>query len=445
MKDADEFDLALKDPKSLESLYQTARRENKAAEFEVEITRRYTSSPDNPLLAAWYYRLQSEARPEPQARQIPWGLAIPFSLVLSFIYWLFAPSTNVPIKGVPDFLLVWAPAAACLLIAFLAVASQKVMPSLSLPNRFSLSSYQRPLVIIMAIVVLSIYAFVMGPSSRETYRTLMVLHLPLLATLAVGLFLVGLSDDQNSFAALHKGAEIVLTAGIIAGAAMAFVGITIGLFSAIGIDFAEPIKRWLFIGVPGLIPVIAVAITYDPALPPLQQRFDQGFSKLIFTVARLFLPLTIIVGVLYLASIPANFFKPFEQRDVLIVYNAMLFAVMALLSFATPLYESDVEERWQTPLRRAIIVIASMAVVVSVYALSATVYRTMLGGITANRMTVIGWNTLNIAILCVFLFRQFRPGRANWIAATQRVFRLGIMGYAAWGLFVTLATPLLFA
>jgi hypothetical protein len=444
MQDADKFELALKDPKSLESLYQTARRENKAAEFEAEITRRYTSAPNDPLLAAWYYRFQSEAGPAPQSRQIPWRLAIPFSLVLSLIYWLFSPGMNGPSKGIPDFFLMWAPAAACLLIAFIAVASQKATARLSSPNQRSLAAYRRPIAIILGVVVLTAYAFAMAPASSETYHMLMVLHLPLLATLAVGLFLVGLADDQNSFAALHKGAEIVLTGGIIAGAAMAFVGITIGLFSAIGIDFPKPLLQWLFFGVPGLVPVIAVAITYDPKLLPLQQRFDQGFSKLIFTVARLFLPLTIIVGVIYIGSIPANFFKPFEQRDVLIIYNAMLFAVMALLAFATPLYESDVEERWRILLRRSITVIVIMAVVVSVYALSATVYRTTLGGMTANRMTVIGWNTLNIAILCVLLFRQFCPGRANWVAAAQRVFRLGMIGYAVWGLVVVLATPFLF-
>lgn len=129
----------------------------------------------------------------------------------------------------------------------------------------------------------------------------------------------------------------------------------------------------------------------------------------------------------------------------MIVYNAMLFAVMALLSFATPLHEQDVPERWRVYLRRALVVIAIMAVVVSIYALSAAVYRTVLGGMTANRMTVIGWNVLNVGILCVFLLRQFRSAGSTWIASTQRIFRLGMIGYGVWGLFIIAAVPLLFA
>lgn len=439
MKNLKEFEQALDDPQSLESLYQTAKRENWAEMFAAEIAKRHASTPDNLLLAAWYFRLQEESRPETTGRSIPWRLAIPFSLALSLIFWLVAPNVELPVRSVPNILLLWAPATACLLIVFLSIAARTALPS-----RSWVGAFQKPLLVLLGIVLVTAYGMIMGSPPYETYRTLLIFHLPLLATLGIGLYLVGPADDQNAFAALHKGAEVVLTAGIIAGAAMAFIGITFGLFSAIGVEFPEPIKRYLFFGVPGLVPVLAMAITYDPMLAPIKQRFDQGFSRLVFTVARLFLPLTILVGAIYIASIPANFFKPFEQRDVLIIYNVMLFAVMALLSFATPLYEQDVPERWRVNLRRTIVVIASMTVVVSLYALSATVYRTAVGGMTANRMTVIGWNTLNIGILCLFLFRQFGFDRTSWIASTQRVFRFGMIGYGLWGLFVTVAVPLIF-
>ena len=428
MKSMNEFEQAIQDPQALESLYQTAKRENWADTFESEIAQRYASAPNNLLLAAWHFRFQAKQRTESTARTIPWRLAIPFSLISSLIFWLVTPSLNSRLTTVPNILLVWAPVTACLMIAFLAMVTR--------------AKPQKPLLVILGIVLITTYAMFLGTPSHETYRTLLIFHLPLLATLGFGLYLVGPSDDQNTFAALHKGAEIVITAGIITGAAMAFVGITIGLFAAIGIDFPEPLQRYLIFGVPGLIPILALTITYDPSLAPIKQRFDQGFSRLIFTVARLFLPLTILVGAIYIASIPANFFKPFEQRDVLIVYNVMLFAIMALLSFATPLFEQDVPEQWRNNLRRAMIVIAVMTVIVSLYALSATVYRTMLGGMTANRMTVIGWNTLNISILGLFLVRQFKP--ASWIAETQRVFRLGMIGYGMWGLFIIIATPLIF-
>jgi hypothetical protein len=55
-----------------------------------------------------------------------------------------------------------------------------------------------------------------------------------------------------------------------------------------------------------------------------------------------------------------------------------------------------------------LIAVALLAVVVSLYALAAIGYRTWEGGITLNRLTIIGWNVINIGILALLLLRQRR-------------------------------------
>ncbi len=444
MADPHGFELNLGDVQSLEVLYRQAVREHRDDAFAAEVVRRYTASPSDPLLAAWYFRLQAEPRldaPAP-ARPVLWRLAVPFSLALSLLYWLLAPDPNQRVTGIPDIMILWAPVTACLLIAFLALAAGNPgAGEAGEAGESARSRYTRAALIVLALVALTAFCVALAPPGRDTYRTLLALHLPLLAALAVGLFMTRPFDDRNGFAALLKGAEVLLTAGVLAGATLAFVGITMGLFAALGITLPQPFQRWLIMGMPGLIPVLAFALTYDPALPPLRQRLDQGFAKLLFTAARLLLPLALLVGVLYLASIPANFFKPFQQRDVLIVYNVMLFAVLALLCFATPLREGDVPAAWRPALRWAVVGVAALAVVVSLYALAATAYRTAAGGLTANRLTVLGWNVLNLGLLGWFLARQ---ARGDWTAATQRVFRGGMIGDAAWGLLVVFLVPFLF-
>ena len=445
MTDPHGFELNLGDIRSLETLYRQAVREHRDNAFAAEITRRYTASPDDPLLAAWFFRLQGEPHADTVApsRPIPWRLAVPFSLVLSLLYWLLAPDMASRVTTVPEFLILWAPVTACLLIVYLALAARSPTGSnaageVGEPTR---SHRTRAALLVLVLVALTAFSVALGPPGRETYRTLLVLHLPLLATLAVGLFMTRPFDDQNGFAALLKGAEVLLTAGVLAGAALAFVVITTGLFSALSITLSQPLQRWLFFGVPGLTPVLAFALTYDPALPPLRQQLDQGFAKLLFTAARLLLPMALLVGVLYLVSIPANFFKPFQQREVLIIYNVMLFGVLALLCFATPLHESDIPVAWRRALRWAVVGVATLAVIVSLYALAATVYRTTAGGLTANRLTVLGWNALNIGLLGWFLIRQ---ARGDWVAAIQRVFRGGMVGYAVWSTLIVLLVPFLF-
>jgi len=441
------IEAALTDPKQLEALYQQARRNGTTGDFVAEIRRRYTAAPDHLLLAAWYYRLQpaetgAAAAPAPELtiarpRPIQWRLAIPLSLALAFLYGLLTqkPLEFLP-QNMPLLFLTWAPAAAALVIAFLTLARSPVV-------------WRRPAGWIIGVMVVSVYVVAMirsrMPRGPDQYSDLMLSHLPALGWVAVAFVLLRWRESaRDYFAFLIKSVEVGLTGGIYGAAAGVFLGITTGLFAAIGIQFSDEVMRWLFPGVVGLIPVLAVASVYDPQLPPAGQRFDQGLARLITTLGRIFLPLTLIVLVIYLLSIPANFWKPFEQRDVLIVYNLMLFAVMGLIVIATPLRADDVPEQYRDYLRRGILAVAALTLLVSLYALSATVYRTTLGGWTINRLTIIGWNSINIGLLAVFLYRQWRFGRAAWIESSHNTFRLGLIAYALWILFLVLALPLLF-
>jgi hypothetical protein len=135
---------------------------------------------------------------------------------------------------------------------------------------------------------------------------------------------------------------------------------------------------------------------------------------------------------------------PFRNRELLIVYNVMLFAVMALLVGATPVRENDLAEGTQVWLRRAILAVAALSVVISIYALAAVATRTWLGGFTANRVTVIGWNSINIGLLLTLLYRQWRDGRAVWVTSLQGVVSVGLVVYAVWTLALALALPFVF-
>jgi len=434
MSYASDIESALQDPKLLEELYQQAKQAGQANAFAAEIARRHAAAPDNVLLAAWHYRLQPAVlAAEAPARPINWRLAVPLSLVLALLYGLMAQRRFDLPDGLPYLVLTWAPAAACLVLAFLALTRQPF-------------SWRRDGLLALGVVAITAYVtwLVVGPKSGGQYRDLMALHLPLLAWVAVGLSILGRKlDDRHRFAFLSKSAEVILTGGIYFGAAFLFVGITAGLFDAIGIKFTEDVMRWLLPGAAGLIPVLAVASVYDPHLPPGEQRFEQGLAKLISLLGRIFLPLTLLVLVIYVLYIPANFWRPFEQRDVLIVYNGMLFAVLGLLIIATPFRAEDVPERLRQWLWYGIVAVAALTLLVSLYALSATMYRTVLNFLTMNRLTVIGWNVLNIALLGLFLYRQIRYGPTKWIESSQATFRIGMVAYAVWTLFLILALPLL--
>jgi hypothetical protein len=136
--------------------------------------------------------------------------------------------------------------------------------------------------------------------------------------------------------------------------------------------------------------------------------------------------------------------RPYENRDVLVIFNAMLFAVMALLVGATPVRDGELDQGLQTWLRRGIMGLAALALVVGVYALSAILYRTALDRPTPNRFAFIGWNVINIGILAALLWGQWRAGRPRWLSSLHATFAAGMIPYGVWVLVVILAIPVLF-
>jgi hypothetical protein len=122
----------------------------------------------------------------------------------------------------------------------------------------------------------------------------------------------------------------------------------------------------------------------------------------------------------------------------------MLFGIMGLLIGATPVHAGELSPRLQRTLRYGMLAVAILAVLVSVYALSATVYRSIEGGITMNRLTIIGWNSINIVILILIIYRQLRYKGENWASHLKSVFSLGMLAYVVWDIFLIVVVPLVF-
>jgi hypothetical protein len=215
------------------------------------------------------------------------------------------------------------------------------------------------------------------------------------------------------------------------------------MFEALGVDIPEIVARLIFAGGAGVISVIAVASVYDPLREPTAQTFGQGVSRLMPILVRLLLPATLLVLLIYVALIPLNFRAPIENREVLIINNGMLFAVMGLLLGSTPLKEEDLSPKIRPWIRRGIIAVASLAIIVSLHALTAILFRTFSTNLTINRTIVIGWNLANLSILITLLYNQFRRG-TSWVTGLQKTFGLGSVIYLVWGLLVVLAIPLVY-
>jgi hypothetical protein len=75
---------------------------------------------------------------------------------------------------------------------------------------------------------------------------------------------------------------------------------------------------------------------------------------------------------------------------------------------------------------------------------SAILYRTVTGVVTINRLTMIGWNIINIALLVMIVVRLLRKSALPWNERIKAVFSLGAVAYVSWALLVILVMPFIF-
>ena len=330
------------DPEALEKTYRQAVTERRTAAFKKDLEACYTEQPDNLLFAAWHYRLQGIAQ---AARQIAWHIALPLAFVNMLLYWQLFDGNYLLQNRYPIAFLVWSPIAAIIVMSFLATTSRKY--------------YARAAVLSALLIAATAYSYFILPTmttaASRPASDLMAIHLPVLSWMTVAIFTSDLRGSyRQRFSFLIKSLEVFTFAGLFMIAGGIFIAVTFGLFNALGIEIPEQIANLLTFGGIGLLPAITVAMIYDPSRSPQEQDFENGLSRFLASLLRMLVIPTLGVALVYLVFIPFNFSQPFENRDVLIIYNGMLFAVMGLLLGATPITLDDLSPRIQVYLRWAV-------------------------------------------------------------------------------------------
>jgi hypothetical protein len=422
------------EPAALESAFRRSIEEKQSAEFQAAIESLYEKEPENRLLAAWHFRLTFDGLPAAVRSATNWALVISLSIASGLVLWLVSDENFTIVDPFPAFFQLWGPVVVLFILAYFAIEDRGVR---------SRAVWSGGLLVLAA-------AYGLWAANREftfasQYADLLLIHLPALSWTAVGVALLGLrSAAAGRFVFLRKSLEMFVTGGLYLGAGMIFGGVTIGLFASLQVNFPEIVIRLIAAGGAGLIPLIAVASVYEAGLPPERQTVGQGVGKLVPILTQLLLPLSLVVLVIFIFFIPFNFMAPFQDRDVLIVYNVLLFGIMGLLLGVTPVQESDISARLRPWIRRGVIALAGLTALISLYALAAVVTRTVQGGWTINRVTVIGWNSINIGLLLYIVLRLLRSAPSAWASGLKEVFKLGSVLYVAWVLVGLVLFPLVF-
>ena len=241
------------------------------------------------------------------------------------------------------------------------------------------------------------------------------------------------STSANRLAFLRYNGDLVVMTTLIVIAGVILTGITIGLFALIGLN----IERFYFENIVIFsLPAAPLFGTY------LTQTNPQLVNKVSPVIAKIFSPLVLIMLVTYLGAIVYSGKNPYSDRDFLIIFNALLIGVMALIFFSAAGTSATTKTRWETLI---LLLLSVVTIVVNAIALSAIAFRISEWGITPNRAAVLGANILILVHLLLVTTQLFRVmSKKEDINAVSRAITVYLPVYFAWAAIVTFLFPFIF-
>lgn len=402
------------DPSMLEQLYRSNRNE-----FKKAFNSLYSTLPEDPIAQCWYQRLHEE------------GGAISWGKKNELIFVIVAALVATLIAKIPAIFNVSEEFFYPRNISFIVFPT--LMAYFIWMKRLS---YKVMGIAAVLMVIATVYINLLPQNQDSDTFILACIHLPLFAWAVTGFVYTGgsLRDWSERPEYLRLNGDLIVMGSLITSVVMALTGITIGLFSLIGLHIEDFYTKWVLIAELCASPLVA---TYVVKANP------QLVNKVSPVIARIFSPLVLITLVAYLVGIAVAKKDPFNDRDFLMLFNALLIGVLAIIFFSV--IEMHRSAANQLSLM-VILLLSSVTIIVNAIALSAILFRISSWGITPNRLAVLGGNVLfftNLIMIAWQLFLQYR-GKARLHNGVERSIAVFLPVYAAWAMIVLFLFPLIF-
>jgi hypothetical protein len=302
-------------------------------------------------------------------------------------------------------------------------------------DRPLLSSSRIRLAAVFASAAIVVNAFPFTPSPGADTEVLTSLHLPIALWLAVGVAYVGgrwRGNDRRMDFVRFTGEFFIYYVLIALGGAV-LIGLTIGLFQAIGIDVEPQVEGWI---VPCGVAGAAVVAAW---LVEAKQSVIENMAPVL---TRIFAPLFALVLLVFIVTMVWTGRGIDVEREILIAFDLLLVVVFGLL-----LYSISARDSLAPPglLDWIQLTLVATALVVDLLALWAIGTRISGFGFTPNRVAALGENLVLLVNLggSAILYARFVRGGVpfsrlyDWQTAY-------LYALAAWAAVVAFVFPPLF-
>lgn len=285
-----------------------------------------------------------------------------------------------------------------------------------------------------ALAVLLAVLLLLPDNTASDSITMALIHMPFVLLSLLG-YVYGGGQWRHigrRIGYIRFGGEMLIFVALILAGGGVLTALTLGLFGLIGIRLEEWFFEYVVLWGAMSAPLVATWV-WDQVM--------NRESKLAPVIANVFSPLFLLMTVAYLLALLSEQRSPFNDREFLIVFNALLVTVWAITVFS-------VTGRGEKPSRLLDLTnlsLVAVTLVIDAVALTAILYRTFEFGITPNRFAVTGANLL-IFVHLVWIFVEYVKALRG--AGSAEVIRTTIARYlpvyTGWSLFVVIVLPLVF-
>jgi Domain of unknown function (DUF4153) len=286
------------------------------------------------------------------------------------------------------------------------------------------------LVFVAAVVFANVYPFETGSDTEA----LTALHLPLALWLPVGIAYAGgrwgKSAGRMDF--VRFSGELLIYYALIALGGGVLLGLTAGMFGAIGIDFEPVFEDWVPCAVLG-------AVIVASWLVEAKQSVIENMAPVL---TRIFTPLFALALIAFLGTMIGTGRGIDIEREALIVFDLVLVLVLGLLLYSISARDPQVRPG---AFDRLLVLLLVSALVADAFALAAIGARISEFGFTPNRVAALGENVILLGNLgwSTVLYLRFLRGRGSF-ASLERWQTAYLPVYSVWAAIVVVGFPPVF-
>lgn len=409
----DEILKHLNDPKQLEKLY----RANKV-HFKREFSTMIPELKGNSLADFWNERLNYETD------EINWGSG------RNLVFVIFASIVAGMIAKLPAFLNIHEDFFYPRNIGFV------IFPVLSAYFAWKNKLSTGKILFIVAATLIGLLFINFLPDARNSDTLILsCIHLLLFLWTVLGFAYVGETGNnvEKRLGYLKYNGDLVVMTTLIVIAGGIMTGVTIGLFSLIGLE----IEKFYFENVVVFgLPAAPILGTY------LTQTNPHLVGKVSPVIAKIFSPLVLLMLIIYLVAMVYSGKDPYNDREFLLIFNALLIGVMAIIFFSVAETSNPTKSQSEIWI---LFLLSVVTLIVNGTAMSAILFRISEFGITPNRAAVLGGNALiliNLLLVTAHLYRALWKNASITKVGKTISFYLPI--YLLWTVVVTFLFPLIF-